>query len=666
MIGQVVAGYRLLSELGQGGFGTAYLAERGGETYVVKFLRADATTVTHERFDREIKSLTKVAHPLVASYVDHGQIQTSQGPRNYLVMPYRPGRTLFQAIQEAPIWPADRVTKLGLDLCEALAAVHSQDIVHRDVKPKNVWILEDGRASLLDFGIAKLLDYSSITQGMAPLTWRYASPEQPLDSVDGRSDLYSLGVVMYELLTGRPVFQTQDPFAFLKRLREDLPDLPSFHNPDVPPALENIVMRLLQKQPHRRYRSARDLHAALIAQMEDAELPPASEDTGAGPRAFVHLQHNESEPLRLFLREGGRVSGLIYGASQLESSRKPVSIALSGNVPVVVDPETHRLARADFSRTAGLRSLPYVTDPMTPIRHSDFDSVDDYAALASKVVDFQEDAGADFIVAPYFHFPDADSDWLRCNVKLLAEARRHMTAMSSVKPLWAAVSTDVETFGDDRARSEILNRYSRHQVDGFWFLVNFDELNAGPAQAFNYARLLLEFRSLGKPVVAGRVGSFGLGLAAAGVTGFSSGMTSLENFAWRYFTDRSQVSGGQQRYYLRPLLQNLTIDTVDAVLRTPWAGNFKCDCPGCAGSIRDRLSWVASRVHFLHTRQWQLEALMRTPARERLTLFRQWVESAQRLATDLNEDGFKIRRDHFATWLMVLTELAQRGLVRAA
>jgi len=665
VIGDVITGYRLISELGQGGFGTAYLAERGDELFVVKFLRADATTVTHERFDREVKSLQKVSHPLVASYVDHGEIQTSLGPRMYLVMPYRPGHTLFKAIQEQPIWSPERVIALACELCEALAAVHAEDIVHRDVKPKNIWLLEDGRASLLDFGIAKLLDYSSITQGMAPLTWRYASPEQPLDSVDGRSDLYSLGVVMYELLTGRPVFETQDPFAFLKRLREDIPDLPSFHNPEVPPALENIVMKLLQKQPHQRYRTADELRTALL-HIETKEVTQAAEDYGLGPRAFVHLQHNETEPLRLFLRGGGRLSGLVYGASQLDSSKKPVGVARSNKLPVIVDPETHRLARADFSRTAGLRGLPYVADPMTPIRHSDFEAVDDYARFAMQVIHFQDTAGADLILAPYFHFPDTDSDWLRRNVKLVAEARVSMISAKISKPLWAVVSTDVETLADDRARSEILNRYSRHHVDGYWFLVNFDELSAGPAQAFNYARLLLEFRALGKPVVAGRVGSFGLGLVAAGVTGFSSGMTTLENFAWRYFTDRSQMGGGQQRYYFPQLLQNVTVDSARALLQSRWAPDLACDCPGCPGSTRDRLSWVAARVHFLHTRQQQLEALMRAPAHDRLQLFRGLVEGAQRLAGHLDDGGYRVRKDHFATWLMVLRELAQRGLVRAA
>jgi serine/threonine-protein kinase len=665
-MGEVVAGYLLIRQLGQGGFGTAYLAAKDGQEFVIKLLRVDATTVTLERFDREIRSLRKVNHALVARYVDHGEVSGPEGPRKFLVMPYRPGRTLFDVVQLEPVWKPERIVNLVRDILAALEAIHDQDIVHRDVKPKNIWVGDDGRAMLLDLGIAKLLDYSSITQGMAPLTWRYASPEQALETVDARSDLYSLGVVMYELLTGRPVFDPADPFTFLKRLREDMPDLPSYYNPGIPTSLENLVMRLLAKQPHQRPTSAKAVLVALDDMDEDEPDPSSATDTGVGPKYFVHVQHNEAEPLRIFLKSGGHLSGVVYGASQLLSSKGPIGVALNEGVPILVDPETHRLARSDFSRTAGLRTLPWVTDPMTPIKTSDFASVDDYQRLSKSVVDFQLKEGASRVCAPYFHFPDLDSEWLKRNQKLVREGRAALDASHSRAELFAVISTDIETICDDAARQTLMNIYTRTPVDGYWFLINFDELTAGPAQLFNYTRLLLEFRLAGKPVIAGRVGSFGLALMATGITGFSSGMTSLENFSWHYFTDRSNMSGGQQRYFLSQILQNVTITAADTILRGPLGGEFACPCPACVGSTANRLSWTSARVHLLYSRQTRIEALMRTAPEHRIALVRRWVAGSIELAQRLDAIGVRVRRDHLQTWLNVLGELVQRGLVKAA
>ena len=664
MISTVVGGYKLQRELGQGGFGTAYLAEKNDQLFVVKFLRADATTITLERFHREIRSLQKVQHRLVVGYVDHGEAPGPMGPRKYLVMPYLQGITLFQARQTEPVWPSSRVLRLARDVLEALTAVHAMDIVHRDIKPTNIWLKADGEAMLLDFGIAKLLDYSSITQGFAPLTWRYASPEQALDTVDGRSDLYSLGAVMYELLTGRPTFDASDPFTFLKRLREDMPDLPSYHNPDISAPVENLVMELLAKQPYQRPTSAVDV-IDLIDQIRDdsTSTPQPLRDTGVGPRYFVHLQQNEAEPLRLFLRQGGQVMGIVYGASQLLSSATPLSVAGTSNVPVFIDPETHRLARSDFSRTAGLRNLPWVKDPLNPLRPADFETVQAFQDLACGVVALLREKGSAAIFAPYFHFNDMASPWLKYNQKLIAETR---AGLKADEPLYAVISTDIETVCDDNARRGLLNLYTRVDVDGYWFLVNFDEVTASPAQLFNYCRLLLEFRQTRRSVVASRVGSFGLGLLAAGITAFTSGMTTLENFSWSYFTDRSKMAGGQQRCYLEALLQNVSDETAAALLNGELASEFGCSCAGCKGSVVDRTKWLASRIHVLTARQRQIETLMRLPAEERMAWFQAKVRKAQELALRAERLGYRIRREHYDRWLDVTAELVQRGLVRAA
>lgn len=668
MIGTELGGYKIVAQLGQpGGFGTAYLAERDGVQYVVKVLKSEAMTTTRERFAREIRSLQKVDHPFVVKYVDHGQLDRPDGSIYYLVMPHREGRPLGQVMAEKPIWSEQEVVEIACQLADALAAIHDEDIVHRDFKPSNVYVTTDGSILVLDFGIAKLMDYSSITQGGAPGTWRYMAPEQSFESVDGRSDLYSLGVVMYEMLTGQPVFiWTGDPLSFFRRLKEEIPELPSYHNPAVGPGLENVVMKLLAKQPHQRYRGARQLIRALRSLTQTPEEAQSVQDGGVGPRFFVHVQHNEAEPIRVFLATDGAVSGVIYGASQIHTSKAPIGAAVSAGVSIVLDPETHRLARSDFSRTTGLVQLPYVRDPMTPLRVADLSGIEAYRELACNVVDFELTQRSSTVLAPYFHFPDTASDWLKKNLKLLAETRLEMNRRGLSAPLWAVISTDVETICDDDTRLDLLNRYTRTRVDGYWFLINFDEQRCSPAQLFNYSRLLLEFRSTGRTVIAGRVGSLGLGLYAAGVTGFSSGMSSLENFNWSYFTDRSNISGGKQRFYLPQLLQNVSADTVRRLLKGPAGSRLACPCPACRGPASGRLSWSQSRLHFLYARDAQLRELMRAPAATRLALFENWVTDAHSFAQELLEDGHRVRADHFPVWLTCFRELVQRGLVRAA
>src|SRR6202022_1016095 len=135
VIGTDLSGYRIVAQIGQpGGFGTAYLAERDGARYVVKVLKPEAMTTTRERFAREVRSLQKVDHPLVVKYVDHGQVDRPDGSVYYLVMPYREGRPLSQVMDENPIWGMEDVVRIACQLAEALAAIHDEDIVHRDFK----------------------------------------------------------------------------------------------------------------------------------------------------------------------------------------------------------------------------------------------------------------------------------------------------------------------------------------------------------------------------------------------------------------------------------------------------------------------------------------------------------------------------------------------------
>jgi hypothetical protein len=191
---------------------------------------------------------------------------------------------------------------------------------------------------------------------------------------------------------------------------ERSPDLPSHRYAGITPAIENVVMRVLEKQPYKRYCGLAELRLAIEEAVRLGDQPaPSQIDTGVGPRIYVHAQFNESGPQRASLTGQKSINGLIYGATQAHISTGPIDLAVSAGVSVIIDPETHRLARSDFSRTKGLVALPYAEDSVTPLQPEHLMAVDDYQALARKVIDHQLYLRSDVLIAPYFHFADLTS-----------------------------------------------------------------------------------------------------------------------------------------------------------------------------------------------------------------------------------------------------------------
>src|SRR5437773_1160339 len=263
---QVLGGrYELRHVVGRGGMSVVYegfdrLLER---TVAVKVLSPpyDQDPGFVVRFGREARAAAGFSHPNVASVFDTG---SDDGTR-YIVMEYVEGRTLADVLRrEGPI-PPERAVAVARSICEALEAAHHQGLVHRDVKPGNVMLTARGEVKVLDFGIVKAVSGESRTRtGLILGTASYLSPEQAQGRpVDARSDLYSLGCVLYEMLAGRPPFIADHPVAVAaQHVAEEPPPLSSM-SPNVPGALEAVVMRALAKQPTDRFGSAREMGVAL-------------------------------------------------------------------------------------------------------------------------------------------------------------------------------------------------------------------------------------------------------------------------------------------------------------------------------------------------------------------------------------------------------------------
>src|SRR5438034_1951668 len=269
LAGTLLAGrYRLASKLGSGGMSTVYLArDETLERWVaIKLLHREISDQPDqlERFRREARAVAQLSHPNVVAVIDAGE----DGGFPFIVFEYVPGETLKARIDSVGRLPLDEAAAYAIEIGRGLAAAHGQTLIHRDVKPQNVLIDAEGRAKVTDFGIARSLESDGLTKtGRVLGTTDYVSPEQAMGhDVDPRSDIYSLGVLLYEMLTGEPPFKAETGVGVaMKHVNEPMPDVQAAR-PEVSAALAAVVERATAKDPRKRYSDM----AAMVVDLESA------------------------------------------------------------------------------------------------------------------------------------------------------------------------------------------------------------------------------------------------------------------------------------------------------------------------------------------------------------------------------------------------------------
>jgi TolB-like protein/Tfp pilus assembly protein PilF len=299
MIGQTIAHYRITDKLGSGGMGVVYKAEdtRLGRAVALKFLpdglSDDADAV--ERFKREAHAASGLNHPHICTVHDVGE----HDGRQFIVMELLEGTSLDERIAAGPL-PVDDVVALGSEIADALDAAHARGLIHRDVKPANIFVTHRGSAKLLDFGIAKPDATSSLASAAAterPLTSAggvtgtvaYMSPEQVRgERLDARTDVFSLGTVLYEMATGRQAFQGTTSSLVHEAILNRAPTPAARLNPHLPSRLDEIITRALDKDRGLRYQTAADLRADLQRLRRDSQTGvPAGAASDRGARVHT-------------------------------------------------------------------------------------------------------------------------------------------------------------------------------------------------------------------------------------------------------------------------------------------------------------------------------------------------------------------------------------------
>jgi tetratricopeptide (TPR) repeat protein len=264
--GSLFAGrYQIIEELGHGGMGRVYRAldKKLNEEVALKLVRPEiaADRATLERFHNELKLARKISHPNVGRMYE----LMEEAGTHFITMEYVPGQDLRALIRQTGQLTVGKAIAIGEEICDGLAEAHKQGIIHRDLKPSNIIIDRAGGARIMDFGIARSMTVKSRTAaGVMIGTPEYMSPEQVEGKdVDQRSDIYSLGIILYEMLTGRVPFEGDTPFTVGMKHKSEAPKNPKLLNPNMPDALSAVILKCLEKDKSRRYQSAGEVRAEL-------------------------------------------------------------------------------------------------------------------------------------------------------------------------------------------------------------------------------------------------------------------------------------------------------------------------------------------------------------------------------------------------------------------
>lgn len=265
--------YQILKKLGEGGMGIVYKAcdLEMGRIVAIKVIggKGDFNPQQAHRFLKEVKATAKLSHPNIVSIYDFGD-----SPQHYFTMEYIEGKTLGQQIQEG-IFHTRKAAKVLQNICLAIECAHKAQVIHRDLKPGNIMLDKAGNIKVMDFGLAKFLGSESNLSRTGDIvgTPTYMPPEQAMGIlVDERSDVYSIGAVGYEMITGRPIFQGQTLFNILHQVSDKEPLRPQSINTNIDIEIETIIMKCLEKAPEKRYQSAAELREELTRYLENRPI----------------------------------------------------------------------------------------------------------------------------------------------------------------------------------------------------------------------------------------------------------------------------------------------------------------------------------------------------------------------------------------------------------
>jgi serine/threonine-protein kinase len=394
--------FKITGILGRGAMGNVYrahdpLIERDVaiKTVACEGLSQEEANAFEQRFYREAKSAGRLSHPGIVTIHDVGR---SEGLA-YIAMELLTGQSLREMLDSGVVLPPDRCVEIAADIADGLAFAHAHDVVHRDIKPANIMVQENGSIKIADFGVALIPSSSSTVAGTAFGSPKYMSPEQVTgQKVDGRSDIFSLGVVLYEMLTGRPPFTGDELTAVLYQVLHGAPPLPSSFHHELPRVVDRLVAKAMAKDPERRYQSAAELASdlrkcrRLLRQRQKVITAPGETKGPEQAEAKEAKAATGSFSWRhpAVLAGGLLVVGLAVGGMYASAKRTPAKETVA-----VVSPEP--------GKAAPVASVPVPLEPVPVVSQSkvESDTPATENASATNIPDAPRDGIVRLAIAPW-------------------------------------------------------------------------------------------------------------------------------------------------------------------------------------------------------------------------------------------------------------------------
>lgn len=605
IVGQVINGYLFEEALGSGSFGAVYRVSKENNVYAAKVLSEtyilDEFKNEQNRITREIDVLKNVKGENLIKYQEDFYFKNEFGIMEYvIVMEYFPGRTLRSFLKNDV--ELETLIRIFVSVLHGVRDLHNTiienaGIIHRDLKPDNIMIDDNLNVKIIDYGLSKIIDFSSITstgtQIGSPL---YMSPEQLKDSkhIDYRADIYALGIILYEMLTKNIPYKASTLPELLMKILNDPIIPPKQYNPTISDGLENIIFKATAKEPFARFQTVDEFIDAFDKKNIQEELV-----TVGKYYAWVYREKDVTEQF-----EKVNKADIIYPI-HVQNWMKKLHLHFANNnfENVIIDPSTQRLSYVAFGNTKGLVELPYAPEKgvisleylHNPQKRKEY--IDKWYATVSI---------GQKLILPYHYISNTDypvekvDDWIRMNIQLIDESSQ---VVEEGKEKYAMISIGLGhlVFQADK----ILSYFVHAKVDGF--IVQVSDMKQLNEQSLgSYLEFMVDLQKYtSKPVIALKVPiPLGLTLIAKGIHGFSLGLASIDYFDEQYIKEEKDSFNLYSKFYFPQVLSFLTYPKKDTFAFEQIYNYFGgCDCKWCNGKSAIEIGTGDKGVQLHH---WQM------------------------------------------------------------
>ena len=658
IVGQVINGYLFEEALGSGSFGAVYRVSKENNVYAAKVLSEtyilDEFKNEQNRITREIDVLKNVKGENLIKYQEDFYFKNEFGIMEYvIVMEYFQGKTLRRFLRNDV--ELETLISIFVSVLYGVRDLHNTiienaGIIHRDLKPDNIMIDDNLNVKIIDYGLSKIIDFSSITstgtQIGSPL---YMSPEQLKDSkhIDCRADIYALGIILYEMLTKNIPYKASTLPELLMKILNDPIIPPKQYNPTISDGLENIIFKATAKEPFARFQTVDEFIDAFDKENIQEELV-----TVGKYYAWVYREKDVTEQF-----EKVNKADIIYPI-HVQNWMKKLHLHFANNnfENVIIDPSTQRLSYVAFGNTKGLVELPYAPEKgvisleylHNPQKRKEY--IDKWYATVSI---------GQKLILPYHYISNTDypvekvDDWIRMNIQLIDESSQ---VVEEGKEKYAMISIGLGhlVFQADK----ILSYFVHAKVDGF--IVQVSDMKQLNEQSLgSYLEFMVNLQKYtSKPVIALKVPiPLGLTLIAKGIHGFSLGLASIDYFDEQYIKEEKDSFNLYSKFYFPQVLSFLTYPKKDTFAFEQIYNYFGgCNCKWCNGKTAIEIGTGDKGVQLHH---WQMmieevDKFNQYEGEERIAYLRERIDVALKnldsipkeiMGSQKNTDYFKLLKN---------------------